>query len=113
MSLGRISTHVLDTTAGRPASGVPVRLEFEAAGGWEAIGSGVTDDDGRVQNLCPSALSAGNYRIEFDQAAYFQQNGAEHFFHSVRLGFAIDDPTRHYHLPLLINPFATTSYRGS
>jgi 5-hydroxyisourate hydrolase len=114
MSVSRITTHILDTTRGRPAAGVSVRLEVQGPdGGWREIGSGVTNDDGRIMDLGPAELPVGNYRIEVDIAAYYLQNETEFFFCSVYLAFTLRNPTQHYHVPLLISPYAISSYRGS
>lgn len=108
-----ITTHILDTATGRPAVGVPVRLErHEGAGvGWAAVGAGNTDDDGRVKTLLPAGTPAphGLYRISFDTAAYL---GPSAFFPEVHIVFAVRDD-RHHHVPLLLSPFGYSTYRGS
>ncbi|GAA3706754.1 hydroxyisourate hydrolase [Zhihengliuella alba] len=108
-----ITTHVLDTGTGRPASGVKATLEHKSASGWQEVGSGQTDDDGRIRNLGPTRVEAGHYRITFDTGSYFGKTGTETFFPEVVLGFVIADVAQHYHVPLLISPFAYSSYRGS
>jgi 5-hydroxyisourate hydrolase len=114
MSVSRITTHILDTTRGRPAAGVAVRLKAEeAGGGWREIGSGVTNEDGRITNLGPADLPPGNYGIEVDTAAYYLQSNIEFFFSSIALSFTLKNPAQHYHVPLLISPFAISTYRGS
>src|SRR5262245_13842330 len=113
MNVSHVTTHVLDTTRGRPAAGVAVRLEARRPDGWEEIGSGVTDADGRITGLGPAALGAGTYRIEVDVGAYYRQAGVEPFFTSASLAFSLADPAQHYHVPLLISPFALSTYRGS
>jgi len=113
MSAAGLSTHVLDVTHGRPAAGVSVRLEFKAAEGWREAGSGVTNEDGRIASLSPDQLTAGSYRIEVDVGAYFQRCATEFFFSTVSLTFTIKGPAQHCHVPLLISPFAVTSYKGS
>ncbi|WP_406694678.1 hydroxyisourate hydrolase [Singulisphaera sp. Ch08] len=113
MSISRITTHILDTTCGRPAIGVSVRLEVQGPNGWLGIGSGVSNEDGRIMNLGPAELAAGNYRIEIDTGAYYQQIETESFFSSVCLSFTLKDPAQHYHVPLLLSPFAISTYRGS
>ncbi len=102
-----ISTHVLDTGSGRPASGIRVRL-FMAE---EEIGSGITNQDGRVPSLVPDRvnLKAGIYRIAFEVADYFPQG----FYPEVLITFSIRDDASHYHVPLLISAFGYTTYRGS
>lgn len=109
-----ITTHVLDTSRGRPASGVAVRLERAVrASGWEAIGSGVTDADGRVRGLLSSPPAAGRYRLVFDTAAYFSAVGDKAFYPEVSVTFAVDGDEDHYHVPLLLNPYGYSTYRGS
>jgi 5-hydroxyisourate hydrolase len=113
MSVSHITTHILDTVRGRPAAGVAARLEVQEPDGWREIGSGVTNADGRIMDLGPANLGAGNYRIAVDTGAYYRQIEMESFFTSVCLGFALLDPAQHYHVPLLISPFAISTYRGS
>jgi 5-hydroxyisourate hydrolase len=104
-----LSTHVLDASRGAPAVGVPVRLT--GADGAE-LASGVTDDDGRVRELAPR-LPAGDYRIAFDTGAYFRATGQEGFYPEVVVAFTVTDAGRHHHVPLLLSPFAYSTYRGS
>ncbi len=113
--MSAITTHVLDTSRGRPAAGVPVTIEIEAAGGWKLIGKGTTDADGRVSQLIPSelTLSAGVYRLIFDTARYFTAQKLECFYPQVTVVFEIRDPAQHYHVPLLLGPFGYSTYRGS
>jgi len=111
-----ISTHVLDTARGRPAAGVPVRLELESADGiWKQIGAGSTDADGRAKDLLPPdfALLEGVYRLVFDTESYFAAQNIEAFFGQVTVVFTISDPTQHYHVPVLLSPFGYSTYRGS
>jgi 5-hydroxyisourate hydrolase len=103
-----ISTHVLDTGLGLPAVGVPVRLVVILDdGAHKLVGEGVTDVDGRIGALT-EPLVTGTYRLTFELHEY--RRG---FFREVTLELAVDDVTRSYHVPLLIAPFAITSYRGS
>ncbi len=109
-----ITTHVLDTTGGKPAAGVPVMLEREMDGQWKEVGSGVTDDDGRIANLVSrSGFTAGVYRITFNVDAYFLGQGRRTFYREVPVVFVITDAEQHYHVPLLISPFGYSTYRGS
>lgn len=108
-----ITTHVLDTAAGRPASGVAVRLEARGETGWEPLGDAVTDSDGRVRELGPERVRAGVYRLVFDTAGYFAASAAETFFPEVTVTFTVADPDQHYHVPILLSPFAVSTYRGS
>jgi 5-hydroxyisourate hydrolase len=105
--MNRLSTHVLDTSSGRPASGVRVRLYQ----GDLQMSAGVTDADGRCQNLLAEGqnLVAGVYRIVFEVAAIFP-NG---LYPEVTVAFKVSGGVAHYHIPLLISPFGYTTYRGS
>lgn len=113
MTPSHITTHVLDTGSGRPAAGVAARLEARTAGCWRSIADGVTDADGRIKDLGPEQLDAGTYRIEYQTGEYFQATNTETFFPTVALTFSLTDPTQHYHVPLLLSPFAYSTYRGS
>ena len=110
--MSQLTTHVLDTTLGRPAAGVPVALAALADGSWTSIDSGVTDDDGRRASLGPSAVPPGRYRFTFDTAAYFAATGQVGFHPEVVVTFDVVDDS-HYHVPLLLSPFAYSTYRGS
>jgi 5-hydroxyisourate hydrolase len=105
-----ISTHVLDSARGQPAAGVEVRLE--SVDGAE-IATGSTDADGRIADLGPSELAAGAYRLVFNTGGYFAVTGQPVFYPEVAIAFAIADPDEHYHVPLLLAPFAYSTYRGS
>jgi 5-hydroxyisourate hydrolase len=109
-----ITTHVLDTSRGRPAQGVAIELEREDRGVWNLIGAGVTDADGRLRTLTPEGpLHATNYRIRFQTGLYFQAQGATGFFPVVEIHFTISDANAHYHVPLLLSPYGYSTYRGS
>lgn len=105
-----ISSHVLDTAQGRPAGGVPITLERWSQDAWQHVGSGTTDDDGRVKDLSASPLLTGKYRIVFALEEYL---GPDAFFPSVTIVFQILDSEQHYHVPLLLSPFGYSTYRGS
>lgn len=111
-----ITTHVLDTSIGRPAGGVDVRLEQQGSdGAWQLAGAGTTDADGRLRTLVDTggAAAAGTYRLTFETAAYFQARTVESFYPRVVVEFVVRDPSSHYHVPLLISPFGYSTYRGS
>ena len=111
-----ITTHVLDTARGRPASGVPVRLDRRKLdGSWESVGKGATNADGRVADLLPESTrpSPGVYRMSFDTAAYFKQLKLEGFYPYVEIVFELTKPDEHHHVPLLLSPFGYSTYRGS
>ncbi len=105
-----VTTHVLDAVRGRPAAGVPVRLH---AGDGAVLGCDTTDQDGRVGGLGGDAVESGTYRLVFDTAAYFAAGGWESFYPEVVITFAVTDPRQHHHVPLLLSPFAYSTYRGS
>jgi 5-hydroxyisourate hydrolase len=103
-----LSTHVLDSARGEPASGVPVRLERNDNDEWAAVATATTDGDGRVRDL--GRLAPGRHRLVFDTAAYL---GSGAFFPEVVVVFEVTDPDRHLHVPLLLSPYSFTTYRGS
>lgn len=110
-----ITTHVLDTSRGRPASGVPVLLEIRADDGWREIARAETDADGRARQLLPpgSPLAAGTWRLTFGVGSYFAAQGVESFYPEATIVFTIGDPGQHYHVPLLLSPYGYSTYRGS
>ena len=110
--MSRISTHVLDTAKGCPAANLEVTLECEKApGAWEILAHASTNLDGRVGDLMNGhQLRAGTYRLSFATADYHEGEG---FFPSVTVVFTIKDPTRPYHVPLLLSPYGFSTYRGS
>jgi 5-hydroxyisourate hydrolase len=108
-----ISTHILDTTRGRPAAGVRVTLEAQAVSGWTVLGEGTTDADGRAKGLLVESPAPGTYRITFHVAPYFEALGVRSFYPEVAITFLVAEPGQHFHVPLLLNPFGFTTYRGS
>lgn len=112
-----LSTHVLDTSNGRPAAGIGVRLEVEdaAAAGWRELARAATNADGRVAQLLPpgTALAATTYRLTFDVAAYHAAHGGAGFYPYVTIVFTVRDAAQHHHVPLLLSPFGYSTYRGS
>jgi len=110
-----ITTHVLDISRGRPAAGVPVILEIEASGGWQTVGVGITNLDGRVSDLLAanSTIAPGVYRLSFDTAKYFEDQNIQGFYPQVTVVFKIENADQHYHVPLLLSPFGYSTYRGS
>jgi 5-hydroxyisourate hydrolase len=111
-----ITSHVLDTARGQPAQGVPIVLEArDGHGHFRRLGQSVTDHDGRARDLLPSGhtLDPGVYRITFDTQAYFAKSQTAAFYPEVAVLFEVRDPSQHYHVPLLLNPFGYSTYRGS
>lgn len=113
MTRSHVTTHVLDAVTGLPAAGVAVTLWSQADAGWVEIGSGATDADGRLGTLGPVALLPGIYQVRFDTGAYFARLGQQAFYPSVEIAFHVADADEHYHVPLLLSPFAYSTYRGS
>jgi 5-hydroxyisourate hydrolase len=113
-----ITTHVLDTALGRPAVGVPVRLEHVTESGCTELGRASTDSDGRAAQLSTAPIRPGTYRLVFDTGAYASTRpDAEKrdaaFFPEVTVTFSVRDLSRDYHVPLLLSPFGYAVYRGS
>jgi len=112
--MNRISTHVLDLARGRPATGVPVRLERqESPGNWRLITSAQTDEDGRCGQLLKDQLSSGVYRLHFETAAYFAATKTETLYPFVEITFEVRAGESHIHIPLLLNANGYTTYRGT
>ena len=102
-----LSTHVLDAGTGLPAAGLTVTLEL--AGG--ELLEGVTDADGRIRDF--GAPGVGVHRIRFDTGTYFADRGVPTFYPEVVVAFEITDAPAHHHVPLLLSPYAYSTYRGS
>jgi len=108
-----ITTHVLDTARGRPATGIPVTLHIQSGGTWKELGRGITNQDGRITDLLrESSLKAGRYRLTFATNKYLAQSGKP-FFPEVEIVFEVHDPSQHYHVPLLLCPYGYSTYRGN
>lgn len=103
-----ITTHVLDTSRGRPAASIPVRLERFASGEWRELARAATNADGRWNTGVP--LETGSHRLVFDVRTATGENG---FYSEVQIQFEVRDVSQHYHVPLLLSPFGYTTYRGS
>ncbi|MFI7045266.1 hydroxyisourate hydrolase [Streptosporangium sandarakinum] len=102
-----LSTHVLDASLGRPATGVAVRLEH----GGEVLAEGVTGADGRIGGW--ATIDTGAHRLVFATGEYFAAQGIVTFYPEVTVDFTVADPAEHHHVPLLLSPFAYSTYRGS
>jgi 5-hydroxyisourate hydrolase len=105
-----LSTHVLDATDGTPAAGMFVHLLSPER---DVIASASTDADGRIAEIAPEGLIAATYSLVFETGEYFAARGQETFYPEVSVTFVLDDPQRGYHVPLLLSPYAYTTYRGS
>lgn len=113
MSVSHVTTHILDTALGKPAAGVAVELFALDGQDWTSRGSGTSDADGRVKDLGPERLQSGTYQLRFHTGAYFASISTATFFPEVSLTFAVEESEAHYHVPLLLSPFAYSTYRGS
>ncbi|MCZ6828310.1 MAG: hydroxyisourate hydrolase [Gammaproteobacteria bacterium] len=113
--MSQITTHILDTARGCPAAGVAITLDRQSGEGWDRIGAGLTDADGRIADLCPpdAALEAGTYRIHFATGDYFSALNAPVFYPWAEVVFCIEGDGQHYHIPLLLAAYAYSTYRGS
>lgn len=106
-----LSTHVLDATTGTPAAGVAVRVESRSRDAWHLVARGVTNADGRVNDL--GDPGPGVHRLTFDTAGYFARRDVAAFYPEVIVTFEVTDPGAHHHVPLLLSPFSYSTYRGS
>ena len=112
--MSAITTHVLDTSLGKPAEGLTISLEVQSGDAWAPIGRGVTNADGRVPNLMQAgALEVARYRITFATGDYLAATDRQGFYPSVTVVFDITDAAQHYHVPLLLSPYGFSTYRGS
>jgi 5-hydroxyisourate hydrolase/2-oxo-4-hydroxy-4-carboxy-5-ureidoimidazoline decarboxylase len=114
LKVSQLTTHVLDTSKGRPGAGITIRLQAPSEAGWQTIAQGVTNSDGRIPDLLPPArsLHPGAYRAVFNTGRYFSDEAVLGFYPTVEIQFTVFDGS-HYHVPLLINPFGYSTYRGS
>ena len=116
---GRLTTHVLDTARGKPAAGVKISLYRVADGVHHLLGQSVTNADGRTDApmLAGEALTVGVYELLFNAGDYLRASGQAQgdvlFLDQIPIRFGIPDAEAHYHVPLLISPFAYSTYRGS
>jgi 5-hydroxyisourate hydrolase len=107
--MSHVTTHILDAALGTPAAGVAVTLSGPMG---EVVATGITNADGRIPELGDDRLASGDYRLEFDTGPYFARTGRESFYPRVTVEFVVSDAA-HYHVPLLLSPFAYSTYRGS
>jgi 5-hydroxyisourate hydrolase len=114
--MSQLTTHILDTSLGLPASGVPVILFARDTDNkdWIELGKSTTNKDGRVTDLLESdtLLHHGLYKLHFDTKEYFERNFTTTFFPFVEIAFYVNSH-EHYHVPLLLSPFGYSTYRGS
>ncbi len=112
--MSQITTHILDTTKGKPAAGVTIALLQQTGDKWQEIARGKTNSDGRIADLLPREmqLAPGVYKMKFETQEYFVQDGTANFYPFVEIVFNVAG-NEHYHVPLLLNPFGYATYRGS
>jgi 5-hydroxyisourate hydrolase len=112
--MSQLTTHILDTTKGQPAKLVKVVLYQHVDRAWIKIANGITNSDGRIPNLLSddAYLPFGIYKLNFDTKHYFDSEKIKSFYPMVEIIFEITT-TEHYHVPLLLNPFGYSTYRGS
>lgn len=112
--MSQLTTHILDTTRGKPAQGVIIIAYEQQLGEWKEIARGITNADGRISDLLDkqTVLSPGIYKLLFETKSYFDKLSVTSFYPYVEIVFNITN-SDHYHVPLLLNPFGYTTYRGS
>ena len=112
--MSQITTHILDTSIGKPAAGVVVSLLRKENESWTQISNGKTNADGRITDLLKAdiILDKGIYKLVFETKSYFRKNNIQTFYPGISIEFEIADAS-HYHVPLLLNPFGYSTYRGS
>ncbi|MEL4181586.1 hydroxyisourate hydrolase [Roseateles sp. PN1] len=113
-----LSVHVLDLQTGQPSPGIQVDLERRAAGGnWQPLGSGTTDEQGRIRALVPATAlkewAAGDYRVVFRTGEFYARQKQPSFFPEIPVVFRVESAKQHYHVPLLLSPFGFSTYRGN
>ncbi|MEO6488581.1 MAG: 2-oxo-4-hydroxy-4-carboxy-5-ureidoimidazoline decarboxylase [Ferruginibacter sp.] len=114
LKVSQLTTHVLDTSAGRPGKDITIRLKRSINSRWQTFAQGITNADGRIGDLLPpnKNVDPGNYKMVFETTEYFTANKIHGFYPVVEIDFTVID-NEHYHVPLLINPFGYSTYRGS
>lgn len=112
--MSQLTTHILDTTKGRPAASVTIVLYEPAGDDWREIARNATNADGRIPDLLAQdkILAMGVYKLKFLTQEYFERDGTASFYPFVEICFSVTDDS-HYHVPLLLNPFGFSTYRGS
>lgn len=110
-ALADVSVHVLDTNQGLPGQGVDVRFYQQLNGEWQLLSEQTTNAQGRINSF---ALGDGeHYRVVFDVAPFFKQQHIDSFYSEIPVDFNVTDKTAHYHIPLLLSPYAYSTYRGN
>ena len=114
LKVSQITTHVLDTSTGIPGKNISIRLQVFKNNNWQTIAQGITNNDGRIPDLLPQQrnLKPDTYKMVFDTGSYYAKANTKTFYPKVEIIFCTFDET-HYHVPLLVNPFGYSTYRGS
>jgi len=114
LKVSQITTHVLDTAVGMPGKNISIRLQMKRNNQWQTMAQGITNSDGRIPDLLPQqrTLEPNTYKMVFDTGAYYASQNLKTFYPEVEITFATFDDA-HYHVPLLVNPFGYSTYRGS
>lgn len=112
--MSQLTTHILDTTTGKPAAGVVIVLYQQYNDEWKEMVRGITNHDGRINDWLPKeeVLPAGQYKLKFETGEYYKLLMIPCFYPFIEVIFSINDEA-HYHVPLLLNPFGYSTYRGS
>jgi len=112
--MSQLTTHILDTTKGKPAQGVTIILYQQENNEWKQIAQGTTNNDGRIPDLLnkDALLAFGAYKMKFETSTYFGLQSIQTFYPYVEIVFSITT-NEHYHVPLLLNPYGYSTYRGS
>lgn len=108
-----ISTHVLDSTCGRPVGGMLVQLDKQEKGDWRQLASARTDTDGRIRHWGAELTDPGLYRLAFHTGVYFGARGVSTIYPEITVAVLATDPSRPLHIPLLLSPYAYSTYQGS
>lgn len=111
--MSTITTHILDTALGKPASGVRITLDQLTSEGWLVLGTGKTDTDGRLTALTPEPIIPGHYRLTAEIGEYFANSNRPSLYLTAQIDFVITQTGEHFHLPYLITPNSWSTYRGS
>jgi len=112
--MSQLTTHILDTTKGKPAAGINIVLYQQEKNSWKEITHGVTNNDGRIPNLLHKdiVLEFGTYKLRFEVQEYFDKQSIQTFYPFAEITFLVTT-NEHYHIPLLLSPFGYSTYRGS
>ncbi|MFU2512228.1 hydroxyisourate hydrolase [Pseudoalteromonas sp. ASV78] len=112
MNKSPITTHILDTSTGKPAANVGVELFQLLNNEWVLLTQGQTDTDGRITDWLKQEVEFGTYQLVFDLDSYYKNHSALAFYPQVQISFRLQD-SKHHHIPLLLSPFGYSTYRGS